>query len=130
MPSVAAQPLLAVADLPAACTFYEELLGLRDDHGGPEYRRLIDPDGTLVLQLHDRAAGHHHGRLRDPEVPPGDGVLLWFAVSDFDGAAARSTALGAEVVTDVHVNPNAHQRELWLRDRDGYLVVVSERALD
>jgi len=35
----------------------------------------------------------------------------------------RSTA--ARVVTDVHVNPNAGHRELWLRDLDGYLVVLA-----
>ena len=32
---------------------------------------------------------------------------------------------GAEVERDVHVNPNARQRELWLRDPDGYRVVVA-----
>jgi hypothetical protein len=31
-------------------------------------------------------------------------------------------------VTDVHVNPNAGHRELWLRDRHGYLVVLAEGA--
>ncbi len=29
------------------------------------------------------------------------------------------------VVTDVHVNPNAGHREIWLRDADGYLVVLA-----
>jgi hypothetical protein len=28
-------------------------------------------------------------------------------------------------VTDVHVNPNAKQRELWLRDPDGHTVVLA-----
>jgi hypothetical protein len=26
----------------------------------------------------------------------------------------------------VHVNPNAGHREMWLRDPDGYLVVLAE----
>ena len=30
-----------------------------------------------------------------------------------------------EVVEDVHVNPLARHREIWLRDPDGYVVVVS-----
>jgi hypothetical protein len=34
----------------------------------------------------------------------------------------------AEIVTDVHVNPNAAHREIWLRDLDGDLVVLSEPA--
>jgi len=31
----------------------------------------------------------------------------------------------AVVVTDVHVNPNAGHRDIWLRDLDGYLVVLA-----
>ena len=32
----------------------------------------------------------------------------------------------AEIVTDVHLNPNAGHREIWIRDVDGYLVVLAE----
>jgi hypothetical protein len=30
------------------------------------------------------------------------------------------------IQTDVHHNPNAGHREIWLRDPDGYLVVLAE----
>jgi len=56
-------------------------------------------------------------------APRGHGVLLWFELDDFDAAVRHD--LGAEVVEDVHVNPNAHHRELWLRDLDGYVVVIA-----
>jgi hypothetical protein len=29
------------------------------------------------------------------------------------------------VVRDVHTDPNARQREIWVRDPDGYLVVLA-----
>lgn len=119
------QPLIAVADVEASGTWYRELLGAASGHGGREYEQLR-VDGQLVLQLHDAAEGHHHGFLVEPAVARGNGVLLWFALADFDAAVARARALAAEVVHDVHVNPNAHQRELWLRDRDGYVVVLAE----
>jgi hypothetical protein len=45
--------------------------------------------------------------------------------TSFEAAVERACAHGAEVVTDVHVNPNAKQRELWLRDPDGYTVVIA-----
>ena len=32
---------------------------------------------------------------------------------------------GVPVVRDVHVNPNALQQEIWVRDPDGYLVVIA-----
>jgi hypothetical protein len=31
-----------------------------------------------------------------------------------------------EIVTDVHLNPNAGHWEIWLHDLDGYLVVIAE----
>jgi hypothetical protein len=83
-------------------------------------------DGVLVLQLHALEVGHHHGTIGDPSLPRGNGVAVWFEVDDFDGVVDRGRAAGAEVVADVHVNPNAGHRELWIRDLDGYLVVIAE----
>src|SRR4051812_17957539 len=37
----------------------------------------------------------------------------------------RAPELGALVVLDVHRNPNADHRELWIRDPDGYTVVIA-----
>ena len=122
--SVQSQPLIAVADVARARDWYATLLGATSGHGGDEYERML-VDGTLVLQLHARDVAHHHGPLRDAQAPPGDGVALWFAVADLDAAVRRAAAGGATIVTDVHVNPNAGHRELWLRDPDGYLVVIA-----
>ncbi len=138
------QPLLVVRDVAASSAFYRQLFGfvLGGDgrghdgfHGdGPlEYERLYDralhhsvwgSDG-LVLQLHCWEEGHHHANLGDPALPVGNGSLLWFEVDDFDETAARAHDMGAQVVLDVHVNPNAGHRELWLRDLDGYTVVIA-----
>ena len=119
--------MITVADVPAASRFYQAVLGATSDHGGAEYERLTI-DGELVMQLHSADVGHHHGPLRDTSQPPGSGVLLWFEVDEFDDAVARTRETGAEIITDVHVNPNAGHREIWLRDRDGYLVVLAEGA--
>jgi hypothetical protein len=102
-------------------------------HGGAEYERLWDPrhhvskwgsDG-LILQLHDWHADHHHGPLGDPDRPIGNGILLWFEVDDFQDVVARARQLQASVVRDVHVNPNAGHNELWIKDLDGYTVVIA-----
>jgi len=92
----------------------------------------VGPDGSLVLQLHHWGVDHDHGPIGDPgRRPPGNGVLVWFEVDDFDAARARAGRLGAEVVLGEHRNPPegepggpAH-RELWLRDPDGYVVVLA-----
>lgn len=119
------QPLLNVADVEASSRWYTTVMGLASAHGGPEYERL-ESDGALVLQLHRWDVDHHHGPMGDPGRPPyGNGVAVWFEVDDFDAAEARATATGAEIALDTHVNPNARHRELWLRDPDGYLVVLA-----
>jgi catechol 2,3-dioxygenase-like lactoylglutathione lyase family enzyme len=128
-----AQPLIVCRDVLASSRFYQHLLGCQNAHGGTEYTRLVDPkahhtewgsDG-LILQLHAWDVDHHHGTMGDPALPLGNGVLLWFEIDDFDAAVARARELGAPVVLDVHVNPNPDHRELWIKDPDGYTVVIA-----
>lgn len=124
------QPLIAVTDVPRSSRWYQTLLACDSGHGGDEYERLLHR-GTLVLQLHRFDVGHHHGTIGDASSRPyGNGVALWFEVDDFDEAVGRAAALDAEIVRGPHRNPShgpggpAH-REFWLRDPDGYLVVLA-----
>jgi catechol 2,3-dioxygenase-like lactoylglutathione lyase family enzyme len=125
------QPLIAVGDVEASSRWYQFLLGCESAHGGPNYERL-EVGGVLVLQLHNFEVEHDHGRIGDPDDRPyGNGVLLWFEVEDYDAAAGRAGELAADVVVPSHRNPPegepggpAH-RELWIRDPDGYTVVLA-----
>jgi len=116
--------MVVVRDVPASSRFYQQVLGAESGHGGDAYEQIV-VDGEIVLQLHHVDVEDHHGPLADPDQPFGNGVLLWFEVSDFDAAVERVRATDAQVVTDVHTNPNALQPEIWLRDPDGYLVVLA-----
>jgi catechol 2,3-dioxygenase-like lactoylglutathione lyase family enzyme len=124
------QPLIAVRDVEASSRWYQRLLGCRSDHGGKEYERLT-ADGVLILQLHHWEVEHHHGPIGDPRAKPyGNGVLLWFEIDDIDEAIARASALNAEVVLPRHRNPpdgngGPNHWEIWLRDPDGYTVVLA-----
>ena len=124
------QPLLVVTDVEASSRWYQRLLGCRSDHGGPEYERLVHGE-RLVMQLHAFDVAHHHGPLGDRDDKPyGNGVLLWFEVDDFDAAAARAAELNANVVLPRHRNPpdgtgGPNHWELWLRDPDGYTIVLA-----
>jgi glyoxalase/bleomycin resistance protein/dioxygenase superfamily protein len=89
-----------------------------------KYDRLFC-DGQLVLQLHAWDEEHHPNLVNAQTAPPGHGVLLWFEVSDFDGTVQRARSLKAEVIEEPHVNPNARQKEMWIRDPDGYVVVIA-----
>ena len=116
--------MIVVRDVPASSRFYAQILGAESGHGGEEYEQLVS-DGELILQLHHIDVEDHHGPLASPDVPLGNGTLLWFEVSDFDATVERVRSAEAVIERDVHVNPNAKQREIWLRDPDGYLVVVA-----
>ncbi len=118
------QPLIVVRDVPASSRFYAQILDAESAHGGEEYEQLVS-GGELILQLHHIDVEDHHGPLATPDLPLGNGALLWFEVSDFDAAVQRARDVEAPVERDVHVNPNAKQREIWLRDPDGYLVVLA-----
>lgn len=125
VPRVRPQPMLVVQDVPASSRWYQAVLGASSGHGGPEYEQLL-VDGELVLQLHHLEVDHHHGAMADPDAPRGNGVAVWFEADDFDAAVSRARDAGVTVQTDVHHNPNAGHREIWLRDLDDYLVVIAE----
>jgi catechol 2,3-dioxygenase-like lactoylglutathione lyase family enzyme len=118
------QPLVVVHDVQVSSRFYAELLGAESGHGGDEYEQVVG-GGEILLQLHRFEVTHHHGPLASEDVPLGNGILLWFEVADFDAAVDRARAIAARVERDVHTNPNAGQQEIWLRDPDGYLVVIA-----
>lgn len=127
MSKVRPQPLLSVRDVPRASAWYQAVLGATSGHGGREYE-MVMVGSVMVLQLHVLEEEHHHGALADASKPlGGNGVAVWFQVDDLDAAVARIRAARASVVKELHENPNAHHREIWLRDLDGYLVVLSGR---
>jgi catechol 2,3-dioxygenase-like lactoylglutathione lyase family enzyme len=118
------QPLIAVPDVEASSHWYQRLLACQSGHGGPEYERLL-AGGELILQLH-RWDAHEHPYMGDVDSKPyGNGVLLWFQTDDFDAAVERARELEAEILEAPHVNRNAGHRECWIRDPDGYVIVLA-----
>jgi hypothetical protein len=123
------QPLIAVADVEASSRWYQRLLDCASGHGGALYEQLMR-GGEMILQLH-HWRDEDHPNLGDPDAAAhGYGVLLWFQTDDFDAALARAREIRAEIVQGPLVNPNARQREVWLRDLDGYVVVICGKRGD
>ncbi len=124
------QPLIAVTDVEASSRWYQRLFDCQSAHGGPEYERL-EKQGVLVMQLHHFGVDHDHGPIGNRDDQPyGNGVLLWFEVDDFDAALERAMDLQAPIVLPRHRNPpdgngGPNHWECWLRDPDGYTVVIA-----
>ena len=118
------QPLIAVRDVQSTSQWYQRVLGLTSGHGGAEYEQLMSGE-YLVLQLHHWDA-HEHPNLGNPEDKPyGNGVVLWFYETAITAAYQRAVAAGAEVIEALKINPLANHREFWLRDPNGYVIVVA-----
>jgi hypothetical protein len=78
-----------------------------------------------LLCLHLWGA-HEHPSLTSPDHgKPGNGLLLFFRVDEFDMASSRARALVTRLEEEPHLNPNTGTLEFALRDPDGYYVIVS-----
>ena len=124
---VRAQPLIAVRDVRASSRWYSQLLGADSlpDHPHRDVYDRVQCAGQLLLQLHAWDEEDHPNLTKADAAPAGHGVLIWFEVDDFDAAVDRARTLQAQVVLEPHFNPNPQHREMWLRDPDGYVVVIA-----
>ena len=121
--------IIGVADVRRSFAWYRSLLGLPETAPAhDDFGQILDSDGTVLLCLHEWGA-HEHPSLTSPHyAEPGNGLLLFFRVDDFDMAPPRARALVGELEEEPHLNPNTGTLEFSLRDPDGYHVTIS--ALD
>ena len=119
-------PIIAVSDVPVSSEWYQTLLGAANNHPGDlTFAQLLDDDGTVLLCLH-HWGDHGHPSLMSPSKgAPGNGLLLFFCVSDFDSALKSAHTLTAQLAEQPRVNPNTRAMEFSLQDPDGYYITVS-----
>ena len=94
--------------------------------GHDYFGQILDTDGTVLLCLHEWGAHEHPSLMSPDEGSPGNGLLLFFRVDDYEMALNRARALVDRFEEEPHVNPNTQTREFSLRDPDGYYVTISE----
>ena len=118
--------IIGVSDVFTSFKWYLSLFGqpqrrpAHDDFG-----QILDEDGTVLLCLHQWGA-HDHPTLTSPERgTPGNGLILFFRVDDFDLVLERARTLVARFEEEPHLNPSTNTLEFSLRDPDGYFVSIS-----
>jgi len=118
--------IIGVGDVNRSFKWYQSLLGLPESAPAHDYfGQILDSDGTVLLCLH-HWGDHEHPSLMSPDsAQPGNGLLLFFRVDDFDMALPRARALVAQLEEEPHLNPNTGTTEFSLRDPDGYYVTIS-----
>ena len=120
--------IIGVADVARSFRWYQSLFGrLEREPAHSYFGQILDEDGTVLLCLHEWGS-HDHPTLTSPgQAPPGNGLLLFFRVDDFDETLARARALVPKFEEEPGLNPNTGTQEFALRDPDGYYVMVSAR---
>ena len=118
--------IIGVSGVPRSFAWYQALLGQPEARPAHDYfGRILDSDGTVLLCLHKWGAHEHPSVMGADQGTPGNGLLLFFRVDDFDLALRRASALVARLEEEPHANPNTQTMEFSLRDPDGYFVTVS-----
>ena len=118
--------IIGVADVCLSFKWYQSLLDLPETTPSHDYfGQILDSDGTVLLCLHAWGA-HEHPSLKSPhDARPGNGLLLFFRVDNFDAALTNARAFANGLEEEPHLNPNTGTLEFSLRDPDGYYVTVS-----
>jgi len=118
--------IIGVSDVPTSFKWYQSLFGqpeTRPDHA--YFGQIIDSDGTILLCLHQWGAHEHPSLMSRDEATPGNGLLLFFRVDDFDMALKRARALVARLEAEPHANPKTQTQEFSLGDPDGSYATIS-----
>ncbi len=124
--------IIAVADVAKSAAWYRRLLDAQESHPGASvFNQVLDPDGTILLCLHHWGPSgprgdHDWPSLADPGSGYGNGLLLWFVVSDFDAAWHRARDLAATIDEPPSTDNGTGMRAFVVRDPDGYFVAINE----
>jgi catechol 2,3-dioxygenase-like lactoylglutathione lyase family enzyme len=118
--------IIGVKDVAFSFAWYQSLLGLPKTVPGHDYwGQICDSDGTVLLCLHEWGSHEHPSLMNPDKAQPGNGLLLFFRVDDFDLALHRARALVATLDEEPNLNPSTETNEFSLRDPDGYHVTIS-----
>jgi catechol 2,3-dioxygenase-like lactoylglutathione lyase family enzyme len=118
--------IIGVRDVAASFKWYQALLGLPVTLPAHDFfGQILDADGTVLLCLHQWGDHDHPSLLSPDRATPGNGLLLFFRVDDFDQALRRARTLVPRLEEEPHLNPSTQTQEFALRDPDGYFVMVS-----
>ena len=118
--------IIGVDDVSHSLKWYQSLFG--QPEAAPahaDFGQVLDSDGTVLLCLHQWDAHEHPPLSSRDAATPGNGLLLFFRVDDFDTVLTRARALVLRLEEEPHTNPSTGTQEFSLRDPDGYYVSIS-----
>jgi catechol 2,3-dioxygenase-like lactoylglutathione lyase family enzyme len=118
--------IIGVRDVSNSLKWYQSLFGHPITPPAHDYfGQILDSDGTVLLCFHEWGAHEHPSLMTPDNGTPGNGLLLFFRVDDFDLALQRARLFVSRLEEEPRLNPNTRTNEFSLRDPDGYYVTIS-----
>lgn len=118
--------IIGVKDVRRSFKWYQSLFGQPETPPGHDYfGQILDTDGTALLCLHQWGAHEHPSLMSPDDGTPGNGLLLYFRIDEYEMALKRARALVDRFEQEPRVNPNTQTWEFSLRDPNGYYVTIS-----
>ena len=119
--------IIGVADVVKSYSWYQSLFGQSGSGPAHDYfGQILDDDGTVLICLH-KWGDHEHPSLISADIAtPGNGLLLFFRVNDFEDTLNRARELVPVLESEPQTNPATGTKEFSLRDPDGYYIMVSD----
>jgi len=118
-------PIIAVKDVEASSKWYQLIFGCKRTHGGNEFAVLVSENDEILICLH-KWGEHEHPTMTNPNITPGNGLILYIKTENMDGIRQNIKKLDYPVEVDIHLNPNSTKKEFSLRDPDGYYLTITE----
>ena len=85
--------IIGVGDVLRSFKWYQSLFGQPETAPHHDYfGQILDSDGTVLLCLHGWGAHEHPSLMSTEHATPGNGLLLFLRVDDFDMALPRARA--------------------------------------
>lgn len=116
-------PIIAVKDMEASSKWYQSVLGCRSR--GQHIITLMSENNEILLCLH-KWGEHEHPTMANPDIIPGNGLILYFRTKNMEGIRENVEKIGYAIEKDIHLNPNSKKMEFSLRDPDGYYIIITE----
>jgi catechol 2,3-dioxygenase-like lactoylglutathione lyase family enzyme len=118
--------IIGVRDVRRSFNWYQSLFGQPETPPAHDYwGQILDADGTVLICLHEWGAHEHPSLLSPDRASPGNGLLLFFRVDDYEATLKRARTLVSQLEQEPEMNPNTQTMEFSLRDPDGYYVTIS-----
>ena len=122
--STTLETIIAVKNVPLSAEFYRSLFALKSEHGGETFE-ILKNENHIVLCLH-KWGEHDHPTMISSDKGIGNGLILFFRVTDLNRILGNAYKLMANIEQEIHYNKNSLKNQFILRDPDGYYIIVSE----